>query len=264
MQAQEFIDLYESFRDYKNEMSLIDEDYRGYKNRLEFLKHTDPEKYKQVVAKQVARNKEKAQAKFDQLDDETKESKISTRLKTLFSRILKKHGIVDQTYYYDEKNQLSKTSVEELADKHPEVMQELLDLIQNSGINPDRGVEILYQLFGTKADRVKANALYSKQRHENREPDDPLTQSIKASKKESLKKEREDVIEELKNESNLSEFSKKLYDLILTHDLKKTKPLLVELKNQLAEDDPKQKFLDIALNKNLKIKHRGQNLEDFQ
>ena len=39
--------------------------------------------------------------------------------------------------------------------------------------------------------------------------------------------------------------------------------LKAELKNQLSEDDPKQRFLDIALNKNLKIKHRGNNLEDF-
>ena len=61
----------------------------------------------------------------------------------------------------------------------------------------------------------------------------------------------------------MEEFSRKLYDMILSHDLKKTKPLLAELKKQLPENDPKQRFLDIPLNKNLKIKHRGNNLEDF-
>lgn len=263
MQANEFVDLYEFFRDYKSEMSLLDEDYQGYKNYLDYLKHTNPEKYKARVAATVAKNKEKAQAKFNALDDETKESKIASRLKTLFSKILKKHGIIDPTYYYDEKKQLSGSSVDELADKHPEAMQEILDIIQGSGINPDRGVEILYQLFGARADRVKANALYSKQRHENREPDDPLTQEIKRSNKESAKQQREAIIDELKAETNMEEFSRKLYDMILSHDLKKTKPLLAELKNQLSEDDPKQRFLDIALNKNLKIKHRGNNLEDF-
>lgn len=264
MQANDFIELYENYRDFKIEQSLLDEDYQGYKNRNEFLKHTNPEKYKEIIARQVARNKEKAQAQFNALDDETKNNKIANRLKTLFTRLLKKHGLIEPTTYYDEKKQIETLGgIDGLADKHPEVMQEILDIIQGSGINPDRGVEILQQLFGAKADRVKANALYSKQRHENREPDDPLTQEIKHNNKESEKQQREAIINDLKSETNMEEFSRKLYDMILSHDLKKTKPLLAELKNQLPEDDPKQRFLDIALNKNLKIKYRGNNLEDF-
>lgn len=263
MEAKEFVDLYESFRDYKIEMSLLDEDYQGYKNRLDFLKHTNPEKYKEYIAKSVARNKAKKEARMETMDPETRAAKIKNLLKTEFSRILKRHNVITATTYYDEKKQLAQTSPEQLEQDKPEVLEDILSAIEKSGIDPDEGLNVFYQLFGTYADRKHANFLYSKQRQENREPDDPFDQQRKAQDKESKAKQRSETIEDLKTETNMAEFSKKLYDLILTHDLKKTKPALIQLKNELSEDDPKQRFIDIALNKNLKIKYQNKNLEDF-
>lgn len=263
MEAKEFIELYESYRDFRTETSLLDEDYQGYKNRLDFLKHTNPEAYKAYIAKSVARTKAKAAANLEQLDPETRASRIANNLKRTFSRILKHHGIIDATTYYDEKKQIAQTNPEEIIAEKPEAMQDILDAIKNSGLDANEGMQIFYNLFGTYADRKSANAVYSRNRQEHREPDDPLTQGIKASNKASAAKQREETIEDLKNETDMAEFSRKLYDLIMSHDLKKVKPQLAELKNQLTEDDPKQRFIDIALNKNLKIKYQKKNLEDY-
>lgn len=255
MNSKDFVNLYESYYEFMEAEKILGEEFvapngKVYKNKNAYRSTMRNARLKQ--------ERETSSSYEDMLRLRSK------RLSTILKDIFEKNGLIHKSSDYQENKQVANYATVDLEHEYPEVFEQILQAMQNSGLTDDDALKVLYNLFGAYADRKHSNFSNSKQRQENREPDDPFEQQRKANNKLSADKSMDATITQLKEipENDISQFLTVLGDAVVDYDFKRFKKKLINLQNEIPQESVKQKYIAKALANINEIKRRGMKLED--